>query len=199
MAGIEKMTETILADARAEAESIIEAARKAADEEKQAANNAISLQRDQNSSGIEKELEDIRQRAESARDLTRRKMILSKKQEIIARIIEKVRMSMHDADTESYFSHLYSILERYSKGEEGSICLNANDLNRLPSDFAQKVDAIAQKKGGKLEVSAVPYDIEDGFLLIYGGTEENCSFRSLIDAQKDSLYDEINKALWRDN
>ena len=41
-----------------------------------------------------------------------------------------------------------------------------------------------------------PRPIEDGFVLVYGGIEENCTFRALMDAKKDQLQDTVNQILF---
>lgn len=199
MAGIDKMTDAILADARAQAAKIIESAKAEAEKEKKAAKDAFEEQKAKSDASIDKDLEDMRVRAESARDLMRRRMILEKKQEIISRIIEKIRARLHDAQPGEYFENIYKMLEKYAQGSDGIMHLNSADLGRLPSDFTGKIEQITKSKGGHIELSKEPYDIEDGFVLEYGGTQENCTFRSLIETQKESLYDEINRMLWREN
>lgn len=198
MAGIEKMTEAILADARKTAEEIINVAKSEADKEKSDAFDGIAADKEKQEEALKRELNDYRNRAESARDLSRRRMVLEKKQEIIAKIIEKTRVSLHDADTQTYFSNLYKMFEKYCQSDKGTMYLNARDLERLPGDFSDRIEAIAHSKSGEIVMDKNPMDIEDGFILVYGGTEENCTFRSLIESAKDDLYDEINKMLWRD-
>lgn len=198
MAGIEKMTEVILADAKKEADSIISVAKEEAEKEKSVALDAVSNEITKKQSSLEKELEDFRLRAESARDLNKRRMILAKKQEIIARIVEKTRLALHEADSDSYFASLIKVFENHCQTEDGVMYLNSKDLDRLPKDFAERIENIAKIKGGKIEISKEAAEIEDGFLLIYSGTEENCTFRSLIESEKEDLYDEINRMLWRD-
>lgn len=198
MAGIEKMTEAIIADARKEAEAILAAARDEAEKEKNTAFAEMSAEKGKKQDALEKELEDQRVRAESARDLTKRRMVLERKQEIISRIIEKTRLSLHDADASTYFSHVYKMFEKYCRPESGQMHLNKKDLDRLPGDFESRISQIAKSKGGEIEILKDPASIEDGFYLVYGGTEENCTFRSLIESQKEDLYDEINRMLWRD-
>lgn len=198
MAGIEKMTEAIIADAKQEADSIISKAQSAANDEKDKAFEEISKESGRMSENLDRELEDFRARAESARDLARRRMILEKKQEIIARMVEKIRLSLHDAESDNYFSQIYKMFEKYCRPEEGTMHLNSKDLGRVPSDFSTRIESIAKSKGGSVKIAQQPAPIEDGFVLVYGGTEENCTFRSLIESEKESLYDEINRMLWRD-
>lgn len=198
MAGIEKMTEAILADAKEQADAIILQAKKEAESEKESAYAAIESEKEKKFEALSKELDEYRVRAESARDLQRRRQILAKKQEIIARIIEKTRVSLHDADSNTYFSSLYRMFEKYCQPEVGTMFLNAGDLDRLPKDFEERINQIAKAKGGQIEVSKDAVNIEDGFILKYEGTEENCTFRSLIESEKENFFDEINRMLWRD-
>lgn len=197
MAGVSKITEAILDEARLEAESIVAAAKKEANSEKEAALSEIELDKKRAKESLEKDLSAAKQRAESARELNRRRAILAKKQEIIARIIDKTRLSLHEANTDSYFSALYKMFEKYCRPESGELMLNSRDLDRLPEDFSERIAQLAKAKGGGMEVSSVAAQIEDGFVLKYGGTEENCTFRALIEAQKEEFYDEINNMLWR--
>lgn len=198
MAGVEKMKEAIIADAKKEADAIIATAKEEADKEKNSAFAEISANKGKKQKTLENELEDYRLRAESARDLQRRRLILAKKQEIISNIIEKTWSSLHDADTNTYFSSLYKMFEKYCQPETGVMHLNSKDLGRMPSDFSSRIEQIAKSKGGNMEISKNEVEIEDGFILTYSGTEENCTFRSLIESEKEYFFDEINKMLWRD-
>ena len=54
----------------------------------------------------------------------------------------------------------------------------------------------AKEKGGSLTLGKEPGKIEDGFLLVYGGVEENCTLKALMDAKKDSLQDKVNEILF---
>ena len=38
--------------------------------------------------------------------------------------------------------------------------------------------------------------MEDGFLLIYGETEENCTLQAMFEAQRDELLDKAGRILW---
>ena len=50
-----------------------------------------------------------------------------------------------------------------------------------------------------LRVSNGNCDIDGGFILIYGGIEENCSFRAMLDANREHLADKVNELLFVDN
>ncbi len=41
-----------------------------------------------------------------------------------------------------------------------------------------------------------PKAIPDGFVLVYGGVEENCTLKALFDVKKDQLQDKVNEILF---
>ena len=66
----------------------------------------------------------------------------------------------------------------------------------MPDGFEKKIQAAAREKGGSLVLQKEPKDIADGFLLVYGGVEENCTWEALMDAKKDRLQDRVNEILF---
>ena len=55
---------------------------------------------------------------------------------------------------------------------------------------------MAQKKGGVLEISGETRNIDGGFILIYGGIEENCSIDAMFAEKRDELLDQVRKILF---
>ena len=56
---------------------------------------------------------------------------------------------------------------------------------------------MAEKNNGSIQLSKVPADIEDGFILSYGLISENCSFRAIIEAEKEDIRDTAARILFR--
>ena len=55
----------------------------------------------------------------------------------------------------------------------------------------------AKKKGGSLELTeTVPDGMDGGFILTYGGIEENCTIKALFDAKREELSDKVNRQLF---
>ncbi len=135
-------------------------------------------------------------RVASSAEQARRITLLRAKQEIIEEILEEALKRLREKDAESYFLMLEKILKEYALPEDGEICLSAADLKRMPAGFEKKVQAIAKEKGGSLALKKEPGEIRDGFLLIYGGVEENCALKALMDAKKDVLRDKVNEILF---
>ena len=76
-----------------------------------------------------------------------------------------------------------------------NVVLSDADMSRQ-RDFEQKIKAAAEAKGGKLVLKKEPKAIPDGFVLVYGGVEENCTLKALFDVKKDQLQDKVNEILF---
>ena len=75
----------------------------------------------------------------------------------------------------------------------GKDSLSEKDLARMPESFPVELARIADERGGKLTVSQETRSMEGGFVLLYNGIEENCSFRAIFDAKRDELQDRYTR------
>ena len=80
--------------------------------------------------------------------------------------------------------------------KSGQISFSAKDMERLPAGFAKRVSEIAKAHGGDLTLADKASDIDGGFILIYGGIEENCSLTAMFHAQKEEMADKLNSLLF---
>lgn len=196
MTGLEKMVSQIVDEAKAEAESRVKAAQEEADkivsEAEAEAEKLIGQSLEQSETDAANYLE----RVKSSADLQRRTVILQAKQEVIAAVLEKAYTSLNTMDEKAYFEMIRKMLEKFTLSESGDIYFSAADLNRLPAGFEKEISDIAAKKGGSLTLKKESKEIENGFILVYGGIEENCTFRALFNTQKDALQDKIHQELF---
>ena len=79
---------------------------------------------------------------------------------------------------------------------EGELLFSAKDLARLPEGFEEQINAALKDKGAVLHVSAGSRDIDAGFVLTYGGIEENCSFDAIFDSARETLQDKAQELLF---
>ena len=196
MTGLEKMQSQILDEARRSADEILEQARSEAQEMKEEAGKAAQ---EKSSRILEKsrtEVKNIEERALSSCALQKRQVLLEAKQEIIAQILEKAYYTLVEADKDTYFGIIRKMLGKYAAGQAGEICFSKKDLDRMPEGFEKEIQEIAEKNGGTLVLSKEPRKMSGGFVLIYGGIEENCSFRAMFNSRKDELSDEVHKILF---
>ena len=196
MTGLEKMIGQILEEANSTArEKVAEAALEAEELVSQARAEAQKLSEEilgQSQTDVKNYLD----RVKSSADLQRRTAILKAKQEVIASVLEKAYASLNDLETDAYFDMIRKILEKYALAEDGEIYFSAADLDRLPAGFEKEISDIAARKGGSLILKREGKEIENGCILVYGGVEENCTFRALMGAKKDRLQDVIHQELF---
>lgn len=196
MTGLEKMQSQILDEARRNADEILEQAEKEAGEIREEAGKSAKVESSRILEKSRAEVKNIQERTLSSCALQRRQILLEAKQEIIARILENAYHTLIEADEDTYFRIIRKMLEKYTAGQAGEICFSERDLGRMPEGFEKEIQEIAGKNGGTLVLSKEPRKISGGFVLVYGGIEENCSFRAMFNSRKDELSDEVHKILF---
>ena len=190
--------ENILAEIQASAEEAAAQNRREAEKEAAAILEKARAQGKEEAARLDAEtkalVEKIADRARSAAALERRRAVLEAKQEVIGEMIDAARESLYTLREEDYFTLLQAMIEKYALPGEGELILSEKDAARLPRGFLKKVNA--SLKGGSLTLSEEKRYLDGGFLLRYGGIEENCTFDSLFDAAREQLQDDVHKMLF---
>lgn len=196
MTGLEKITDRILAEAGAQADEI----RGQAEEEagavlREAEESLLRLREEakEREALVKKELE---ARARSSASLKKRQLILAAKQDMIREQLEKAHQSLLEMGAEEYFSFIEQMVRQSALPKEGEIRFSERDLKRLPDGFDKRLNQAAAERGGSLKIGSEPAHVDGGFLLDYGGIEENCSFQALLTARRDECSDQIQKLLF---
>ena len=174
MTGLEKMKSQILEEAKAEMLKSVE---------------SISQK-----SKID--VANYQDRVKSSLDLQKRNKILQAKQDLIHEILDKAYEKLEHMETGEYFEIILKLVEKYALAQDGMICFGKADLERMPEGFREKVKQAAAAKGGALSLSEEGRNIKNGFVLVYGGIEENCTLRAIFDAKKDEMADQIHRLLF---
>ena len=196
MAGLDRMTRQILEEAKAAAEAKVEEAEAKAAEMIDQANEEAARISESISQKSEAEVANYKERVLSSIDLQKRTKILSAKQEMISEMLEKSYESLAGMEADSYFAMLLKLLEKYVLPQEGEIYFSFDDLKRMPKGYEAEVKKAAEAKGGSLEVSKEGRNIENGFVLAYGGIEENCTLRAMFDEKREKLSDKVRELLF---
>ena len=136
------------------------------------------------------------ERAASQAQLKKRQTLLFEKQQIISEVIEKAKASLAAQDGAAYFAMTAKLIEKNARPQAGEIAFGAADLARLDASAKAAIEAAAKKAGGSLKIAEDAADIKSGFILRYGGIEENCSLDALFAEKADQLVDKVNRALW---
>ncbi len=116
--------------------------------------------------------------------------VLAKKQAIIRDITEKAKKRIKCFESEEYFKFLLKLLQKYCLNEKGQILLSPDDVKRMPTGFSQEI------KKRSLEVKGVLKSQGDGFVLVYGNIEVNCTIDELFQSKKSEICDLINGLLF---
>ena len=122
--------------------------------------------------------------------------ILAAKQAIIEEMLAAAHRELLAKPDEAYFAWMEQLLSRFVTDRAGEIYVSKRDLERMPDDFPAKIEKAAQEKGGSLVLKKEPREIDGGFVLVYGGVEENCSAGALFASQRDELADKVHAMLF---
>lgn len=196
MSGLDKIVEEIHAQAKAEADLILNKS----DEYCDAYMEDVKKE-------VQKELEAFHKKALAERNLyeektksgaefLERNAILRAKQQCIDEVLVKAEQTIKNFPVGEYFGFLEKLLEKNIQSGHGIMYLGKKDLERMPENFEEKVQAIAKKKNGTIELCREPKNITDGFILAYGEIEENCTIKSLFHTNLDRMKDIAGKELF---
>ena len=196
MTGLEKMQSQILSEAESSAKEILDQAKKEAEGIVEEARKRAEAECRRISEKSEAEVKGLEERAVSSSDLQRRKELLQAKQEVISQMLDQAYESLLCADEKDYFDMLRKMLRKFVLPQEGEICFSKEDLERMPKGFQEEIQAIAKEKGGALALSEEVRSVQGGFVLIYGGIEENCTFKAMFSSRRDELADKVHALLF---
>ena len=191
MTGLENIVSIIRQDAQSEAEAIIAKAQAEADKIIDKARAEAQEKGTQLTKGGSDKANDIIERAESAAQLETKKALLFSKQHLLKSVIDEAKLQLEGLEDKEYFDVLIQLAKKYSAQKDGFMLLNANDLGRLPADFEKKIQEI-----GNITIKKEPANIKNGFLLIYGGIDINCTFDALFEDSAEALQDIVSNILF---
>lgn len=198
MTGVEKIKEKILQDSEVRAQSIVADAKKQAEEIIEKANvkavqKADEIQKKANSDAAEK-----LKISSSMLELEMRKDILSTKQQLIEEVFQKALDSLSKLENNEYEATLYKLIVDAIESGDEEILLSKNDKNRLPADFVSKLNQVIVQAGkkGNLKLSDETRDIMGGFVLKAKGVEINYSFEALLRMDRDEIEPEVAAILF---
>lgn len=197
MTGLDKILQQISENGKAAADDTISKANDKAGSILQAAKSKAEKIISDAQAVSAKEEQNILSGAKSTAELERRKAILVAKQDEIAKTIQQAHDQILALPAEEYFSLLIRMIPANALPKEGILSLNERDLARVPEGFAARVqEAVQAIPGAKLTVSHEAVKIDGGFILSYGGIEENCSFESWFYAHSEDLLDQVSSVLF---
>ncbi len=193
MAGIDKMIRQIEDDTKIVCDDIIATAKSKADRilaDAEAKANKITADGKKKTAS---HIADIEKRGESSAALEERKVALYTKQSIINDMLNTGMETAKNLPDNEYFELILEMIGNNSQPKDGVILFGQKDLDRLPGNFIDKINSVSK---GKLTLSDKAAAIDAGFILSYGGIEENCSFDAIFMSEADNLSDRAGKLLF---
>ena len=196
MSGLDKMKARILEEAESSARDILDRAGEEADRILREAGTAADAAAAEIAAGAVRDSLERKRHAGAAADMQRKQAVLAAKQEMIREVLREAYEEILGLEAERYFGLMEKLLREYVLPEEGEICFNSRDLERMPEGFSGRIRTIAAEAGGSLILSETPLDTDGGFLLVYGGIEENCTLKAVFSSRREELSDQVNRMLF---
>ncbi len=196
MSGLDKIKSQILDEANHSAEAKIAEANEKAEQMLSEAKAEAEAEVARISAKSQEAIAVYADRVKSSGEMQRKQAILQAKQEVIADVLQKAYEKVCAQETAAYFEMIRKMLEKYAQPGDGIISFNAKDLKRMPKGFEAEMEKAAGKKGGNLKLSEEAKDMDGGFILVYGGVEENCTIRAMFDAKRDHLSDKVHEVMF---
>ena len=179
----QKAAERTRAEARSKADEILAQARADAERE------CVDIER-----RSKQAVANILERGRTAAELKKRGAVLAEKQRLIGATIGMAKAELKGLETGAYFDMILKLAVK--SAQTGELLLSKKDLERLPEGFEDRLNAALKDKGAVLRISGDTRDIDGGFVLTYGGIEENCSIDALFDAAHEVLQDKVQEILF---
>ena len=196
MRGIEKIAAQIIGEAEEKKAAIYEEIQHKIDELNAKTDEEIKAELERINDDTLREEGTLEELAGLAAQQKRRQAALSAKQEVIGEIINEAYERLLNLEDEKYFAVIKKMLEDDVLSEKGEIIFSARDRQRMPKDFEDVIKNVALEKGGELVMSDEIRSIDGGFVLVYGGIEENCTFKAMLEASREELHDMVNGKLF---
>ena len=196
MAGLDKIKEQILSEANTTAQAKIDAANAEAASILDAAKAESAAAVREILDKAKAQQQTISDRAKSSVEMQERQLMLAAKQEIIGEVLEAAENKVLALGDKEYFDLLEKFIAKYAVNKDGEIYFSKKDLERLPADFEGRANAAAAGNGGSLKLASEAKNLKGGFILVYGGIEENCSIEAIFRDRKDELSDIVRKELF---
>ena len=180
---MKKIIDDIMLEARKEAESMVDKAKSDADAVIEAAKAECDAIEANEEKLRKTETDRLIKRRASARATRERSRLLEIKHDILTE--ETQRAFLAASKTIDDDAMLALMKRRLRAGE----CVMYLPKGAKKDGFVKRARALAAENGCKMTVSYDRENVKSGFVLVYGGIEENCTFEALF-AEKRSEIEE---------
>ncbi|MGI5851808.1 MAG: hypothetical protein GX340_04280 [Clostridiales bacterium] len=199
MNGIDRISERILKDARAEAARIIEEAQERARSLKEDRVGQVEKENEKYNRESILRAEEHKRRMLAMAGLEMRKEVLAAKQELIDHVMEKAGEAIMEMPREEYRHIVTQMLLEAAQGHE-EVYFSVADEARLDQSIVDEVNELLRARGrkGELKLSPRREEFHGGFILRTGGMEINNTFGALIRMSRDEVESQLAKILFKE-
>lgn len=196
MSGLDKITARILEESAAKAKEITDEARQKAEAITADGQRRTAEECERINKKAEAAVLNTQDKGKTSAQLRHKQILLAGRQELIHEAIDTARKELSSLNDAEYKEFIVGLFNRHLPGQAAELKLNVLDKTRLGSDTLEALKAAAQANGAKLTISDEPADIKNGFVLSYGGVEENCTIDALFDQSMDDMQDKVKDILF---
>ncbi len=114
---------------------------------------------------------------------------------ILNDVISAAYEKLEKLSDEEYFEMLFRLFVKNVQPGECVMLLGGYDIVRLPENFEERINEHC-KDFASVVISDEPLRIDNGFILDYGDTQVNCTYKAVFDEYMDRLKDVLSKELF---
>lgn len=192
MTGLDKIIEKIRSESQLRCDEAIANAEKTARQIEQNAEEQIKSEREAADTASDEAAKAVVYHALASIEQQKKQAILKAKIQAINSAIDAAQEALLSLTPAKYFSAMLSLANANAQGGEGIIKFNKKDLKRLPAGFLKQLAAQLPE----IKLSDEPVDIENGFIMVYGDIEINCTIDALIYEKRDELMELVNSIVF---
>lgn len=196
MNGLEKITDRIAADAKAEADAILADAQAQAQAIAAEAEAAAAAEAADILAKGEKAAAERGERIASMAQLEGRKRILAAKQEMLIQAFDKALLSLLARPKAEQIDLLANMAAKAAVTGRESVMFNAEDQKEIGKAVVAKANELLTKGAATLTLSDQTRPITGGFVLESGGVEINCAYETLVRLSRSELERQVAKVLF---
>ncbi len=192
MAGVQAITDRIVADANEQAEAILETARCRIAENEQKTDAQISAQTDAILRQADLDCMEEERRSRAIADLETRKGALREKRKAIGEAFAKAREKILQMDGDDYAAFLFTLL-RKSGVESGTVWVSERDSRVFSDGFMERVQS---EIAPGFTLGGVQDSLPNGFFLTSGDAQINCTVDFVLKQAKEELEGDVAHILF---
>jgi V/A-type H+-transporting ATPase subunit E len=192
----EKVTEKILADAQAQAETILQNAKQTGQAQTAKLQENLADYNKQTAILAQKATEETEAHLLSAARMQLAKQLLAEKRRLLDEVFEQARGRLKELPDNEYLQLMSKLLiEAVQTGDE-EVIVDKNE-KRIDQNFIKQINArLGPSHNGKLRLSEEREEIGAGFILKQGKIKTNASVDVLLNQARKNLEIELAKRLF---